>query len=218
MSAASAVKVWDPVVRVGHWLLVVLFAVAYVTGEGESELHAYVGYGVIAIVAFRLLWGFIGTRHARFADFLRNPRETLGYLKSFAAGRPAHYLGHNPAGGWMVVLLLAMLAISTWTGLETYGAQGKGPLAAGSTAGSTAVPPAATVIAPVAAGSGDRVKVRKRRSPAERFWKDLHEGFVNATLLLILLHVAGAIVSSIVHRENLVRAMITGYKAPAPLA
>jgi cytochrome b len=215
MSAAALVKVWDPAVRVAHWLLVALFAVAYFTGEGESELHVYAGYAVIAIVAFRLLWGFVGTRHARFADFLHGPRETLGYLKSFAAGRPAHYLGHNPAGGWMIMLLLAVLLVSTWTGLKTYGAQGKGPLAAAP----AAALPAAAVVAPAAAADrGERVRVKKRRSPAERFWKELHEGFVNATLLLVLLHVAGAIVSSVVHRENLVRAMITGYKSPAPPA
>jgi cytochrome b len=208
MSAANLVKVWDPVVRAGHWLLVACFATAYVTGEGESDVHVYAGYGVLGIVALRLLWGFVGTRYARFADFLRGPRETLAYLKSFAARRPAHYLGHNPAGGYMIVLLLAMLLATVWTGLETYGAQGKGPLAKGQ--------PVAAAIAPVYADSGERVKVKRRRTAAERFWKELHEGFSNATLLLVLLHVAGAIAASIVHRENLVRAMVTGYKSAAP--
>ena len=208
MNVAAVVKVWDPAVRLGHWLLVALFATAYVTGEGESEVHVYAGYGVLGVVALRLLWGFAGTRYARFAEFLRGPRETLAYLKSFAAGRPAHYLGHNPAGGYMIVLLLAMLLATVWTGLETYGAQGKGPLAKGL--------PAAAAIAPAYADSGERVKVKRRRSAAERFWKDLHEGFSNVTLLLALLHVAGAIAASVVHRENLVRAMITGYKLRAP--
>ena len=211
MSAAALVKVWDPVVRLGHWLLVVLFAVAYVTGEADFELlHAYAGYGVLGVVAFRLFWGFAGTRYARFAEFLRGPRATLAYLKSFATGRPTHYLGHNPAGAYMIVLLLAMLLVTAWTGLETYGAQGKGPLAKGL--------PVAAALAPAYADGGERGerKTRKRRTAAERFWKELHEGFANATLLLVLLHVAGAIASSIVHRENLVRAMITGYKIPAP--
>ncbi|MBM4219901.1 MAG: cytochrome B [Gammaproteobacteria bacterium] len=216
MSAGNLVKVWDPVVRIGHWLLAALFALAYITGERGSEFHAYAGYALIGIVAFRVVWGFTGTRHARFADFLHGPRTTLAYLRSFAAGRPLHYLGHNPAGGWMIVLLLAMLVMSTWTGLETYGAQGKGPLAVGATAEPAAVQLVARAIAPAYADDGGRRKVKRRRSPAERFWKELHEGFVNATVLLVLLHIAGAIVSSIVHRENLIKAMITGYKSPAP--
>ena len=206
MSAAAGVKVWDPAVRVGHWLLVALFAAAYVTGEGDKEdWHAYAGYGALGVVAFRLLWGFVGTRYARFAEFLRGPRETLDYLKSFAAGKPAHYLGHNPAGGWMIVVLLATLLGTSWTGLETYGAQGKGPLAKASAA--------AAFAAPAYADSGESVKVKRRRSSAERFWKELHEGFANATLLLVFLHIAGAIAASAVHRENLVKAMFTGTKS-----
>jgi cytochrome b len=208
MSDRGLVKVWDPVVRLGHWLLVALFATAYITGEVDSDLHANAGYGVVGVVTLRLLWGFAGTRYARFSEFLRGPRETINYLKSFAAGKPAHYLGHNPAGGWMIVLLLAMLLGTSWTGLETYGAQGKGPLAKGAIA--------ATFVAPAYADDDERGKVRRRRSAGERFWKELHEGFANATLLLVLLHVAGAIASSVVHRENLVRAMITGYKARPP--
>jgi cytochrome b len=209
MNAAAVVKVWDPVVRVGHWLLVAFFATAYITGEGDfSELHNYAGYGVLGVVTLRLLWGFAGTRYARFAEFLRGPRETLAYLRSFAAGRPAHYLGHNPAGGYMIVLLLAMLLLTVWTGLETYGAQGKGPLAKGL--------PVAAAVAPAYAAGGERSRVKRRRGAAERFWKDLHEGFANVTLLLVLLHVAGAIAASVVHRENLVGAMITGCKLRAP--
>jgi cytochrome b len=208
MSESGFIRVWDPVVRVGHWLLVALFATAYITGEWDSDLHVYAGYGVLGVVTLRLLWGFAGSRYARFAEFLRGPRVTFLYLKSFAAGRPAHYVGHNPAGGWMIVLLLAMLLATSWTGLETYGAQGKGPLAKGVVA--------AAFVAPAYADDGAHGKVKRRRSANERFWKELHEGFANATLLLVLLHVAGAIASSVVHRENLVRAMITGYKARVP--
>lgn len=205
MNAAGRIRVWDPVVRIGHWMLVLLFAVAYLSGEVDGDLHPYTGYGVLGIVSFRLLWGFVGTRHARFAQFLRGPEATIAYLKSFATGRPAHYVGHNPAGGWMVVMLLAMLAMTVWTGLETYGAQGHGPLALET----SAVP----LVQPM---PGGKTKVKKRRSDGERFWKELHEAFSNATLGLVLLHIAGALVSSLVHRENLVKAMITGYKEAPP--
>lgn len=207
MTQHGRIRVWDPVVRLGHWSLVVLFAAAYVSGEGDWGLHVYAGYGVLAIVAFRLLWGLVGTRYARFAGFLRGPRATLAYLKSFARGRPEHYLGHNPAGGWMIVILLAMLALTSWTGLETYGAQGYGPLAQGS-------PPPAVA---QASDAGPK-RGKRRRSPSEKFWKELHEGSANATLLLVLLHVAGAVLSSLVHRENLVKAMWTGDKLAGPPA
>ncbi len=205
MSGAGSVKVWDPAVRIGHWLLVALFAAAYATGEGDSDLHVYAGYGVLGVVAFRLLWGFVGTRYARFGEFLRGPRETLSYLKAFVAGRPPHYLGHNPAGGWMIVVMLLMLSLTVWTGLETYGAQGLGPLAQ-----------AAGAVSPARADTAGRQRVKRRRTAGERFWKELHEGFANATLILVLLHIAGALVSSAVHRENLVKAMFTGSKNSAP--
>jgi cytochrome b len=205
VTAAGEVRVWDPAVRVGHWLLAALFAFAYLTGEGDSDLHVYAGYGVLAVAAFRILWGFAGTRYARFSQFLRGPRATFAYLKSFAAGRPDHYLGHNPAGGWMIVLLLAMLAVTGWTGLETYGGQGHGPLAQG-----------VAIVAVARAEGGAPRKPKRQRSARERFWKELHEGFANATLALVLLHIAGAVAASLVHRENLVKAMVTGDKRAGP--
>ncbi len=205
MSDAGTVRVWDPLVRIGHWSLVALFAAAYATGEWEADPHALFGYGLAAVIALRVLWGVVGTRHARFASFLRGPRATLDYLRQFAAGRPPHYLGQNPAGGWMIVLLIAVLAATAWTGLETYGAQGHGPLAV----------PAAEAPAQAAARDDGGRRPKRRRSARERFWKELHEGCANAALILVLLHVAGAVVASAVHRENLVRAMITGDKRAA---
>ena len=107
----------------------ILFFVAYLSGEEESLLHAYAGYGVLALVAFRIVWGFIGTRYARFADFVTGPATTRRYLGSLFAPKPLHYLGHNPLAGWMIVALLLCLVGVGWSGLEAYAEKGQGPLA-----------------------------------------------------------------------------------------
>lgn len=206
------IKVWDIAVRVFHWSLVLFFAVAYASGEIESEtLHAYAGYVVLALIAFRIVWGFVGTRHARFSDFVVGPATTLRYAKSLLTARPLHYLGHNPLGGWMVIALLACLVLACWSGLEAYGAKGHGPLAAA--AGVNFVSPAAA--------NGDRERrgerERKRAKTAkEKFWEEIHEAFSHLALFLVLLHVVGVLVASARHRENLVKAMVTGYKETRP--
>ena len=104
--AVREVKVWDPLVRVFHWTLVIGFFTAYFT-EGEEEtlfLHTWAGYTVAGLVLVRLLWGFIGTRHARFSDFVRRPTVVKDYLSDVLRLKPQRYLGHNPAGGLMIVL------------------------------------------------------------------------------------------------------------------
>lgn len=200
MPTSRRVKVWDPLVRLFHWSLVIAFATAYVTGEESETVHSYSGYVVAGLVVFRLMWGLIGTRHARFSDFIYGPSTTLAYLKSLVAGRPAHYLGHNPLGGWMVIALLLSIAATCWTGLEAYAGEGKGPLA-GTTLN---VVPQARADDDGKAGEGDE------------FWEELHEGCANFTLLLVLLHLAGIVAASLIHRENLVRAMVTGWKDAPP--
>ena len=198
-SDPNEVKVWDIVVRVGHWSLVVLFAAAYLTGEIEVKtLHAWAGYAIIGIVLFRIVWGFVGTRHARFSDFVFGWTETAAYARSLLTPRPKHYLGHNPLGGWMVVALLATVLLVSWTGLELYAAEGKGPLA------ETQL----TIVAPAQAHDRDG----DGNDDHESLWEEAHELFAHLSLLLVLLHVAGVIVASLIHRENLVRAMITGRK------
>lgn len=188
-SNSREVRVWDPLVRLFHWSLVLAFAVAYLSGEGEDEwirLHELSGYVVAGLVLFRLLWGFVGTRHARFSDFVFSPATVLAYTRDLLRGQARRYLGHNPLGGAMVVALLIMLALATLTGLIAYGTgEQAGPLA-----------PWAGTAAPWV---------------AEAF-KEIHEFFANATLVLVVLHIAGVIVSSLLHRENLVRAMLTGRK------
>jgi cytochrome b len=184
-TATLEVRVWDPLVRFGHWLLVAGFTVAYLTGDELETVHVWAGYTVGAVVLVRLLWGVIGTRHARFSDFVRGPRAVVAYLGGLVRGGGRRYLGHNPAGGAMVVALLLSLATTVGSGLTLYAAdEGEGPLAGW---------------------------VAKRHS-TEELLEEVHEIAGNATLALIFLHVAGVLASSLVHRENLIRSMVTGRK------
>jgi cytochrome b len=202
MTNEERVKVWDIGVRLFHWTLVVLFTVAYLSGDDEDMLHIYAGYGVIALIAFRILWGVVGTRHARFADFVYGPKATMDYARSLFSGKPIHYLGHNPLGGWMVIALLLSLAGACWSGLEAYAAEGHGPLAHQE-----------SIFIQSALAHGDEDGAENgRENGGDEFWEEAHEVLANLSLLLVFLHIAGVAVASVVHRENLVKAMIKGYK------
>lgn len=116
---AGTVRVWDPLVRLFHWCLVAAFGSAYLLGEDGGPLHQRLGYVVLGLVALRLLWGVVGSRHARFRDFVPSPAQLMAYLRDSAARREKRYLGHNPAGGAMIVALLLALAttgLSGWLG------------------------------------------------------------------------------------------------------
>jgi len=207
MAEEARIKVWDLAVRVFHWSLVVLFFVAYSSGDDESLLHVYTGYGVLALAAFRILWGLVGTKYARFSDFIYGPAATLRYVRAFFSSKPLHYLGHNPLGGWMVVALLLCLIATCWSGLEAYGEQGRGPLAKSET----------WIVSSAMANDEERggrsERGRKRnKTEAEEFWEEIHEVLSNLTLFLVFLHVAGALIASAIHKENFIKAMITGYK------
>lgn len=204
MAEETRIKVWDIAVRVFHWTLLVVFFVAYFSGD-EDLLHVYAGYGVLALVAFRIVWGFVGTQHARFADFVYGPAATLRYVRSLFSSKPIHYLGHNPLGGWMVIALLLSLIGTCWSGLEAYGQEGHGPLAQHE----------GLLISSASANDdedGEEDDERNGDAEGDEFWEETHEAFSNATLVLVFLHVAGVLIASAVHRENLVRSMITGYK------
>ncbi|RCW81012.1 cytochrome b/b6 domain-containing protein [Paracoccus lutimaris] len=110
------VLVWDRFVRLFHWSQLVLIAGCWATSDSGKTLHETMGYAIGALIAMRLVWGFIGPRHARFADFVRGPGAVLSYLRDLLAGRERRYLGHNPAGGAMIVALLAMVAGTVVTG------------------------------------------------------------------------------------------------------
>ena len=198
--------VWDPVVRFGHWALVAAFAVAYFSAEeeagGPDPLHVWGGYVVGTIVVLRVVWGFVGPRHARFSDFVRSPIVALAYFRDLLYGRARRYVGHSPAGGVMVVALLVCLAATVTTGLMAYGEQGKGPLAA--------------VVVTDATANGNeaehRALAKTSGEQTESAIGELHGLLANITMALVVGHIFGVAVASFVHKENLVLAMITGRK------
>ena len=173
---AGDTLVWDAPVRVFHWLLAASFAVAYLTAESERWrlLHVSAGYTMAGLVAFRILWGLVGTRHARFHDFVRGPRAVIRYLRSLATRAPERHAGHNPAGALAIVALLLMAVATAATGWATYNDIGAS------------------------------------------WFEDVHEAAANGMLMLVILHVCAVILSSWLHRENLVAAMIHGRKPVPP--
>jgi len=179
----STIRVWDPLVRVFHWSLVLFFLVAYLTEDEFVGLHVWSGYTVAMLVGFRLLWGLIGTRYARFTRFVRSPSTVMDYIKGMLRFRVPHYLGHNPAAGAMVIALLLSLILVSLSGMSIIAAEGQGPLAGSFFA----------------------------QLDAE-WMEEIHEFFANLTLLLVLLHVAGVVFSSFIEGQNLPKAMVTGNK------
>ena len=201
----STIRIWDPLVRIGHWVLVAGFATAYLT-EGKPEwLHTWAGYAIAITVALRIVWGFVGPRRARFSDFVTGPRRAIAYLRALPSGRAQRHLGHSPAGGIMTLALLAALALTAFSGMATLAAkEGEGPLAS-----IIAVVPHA----PQALLTGDRHDDEDEdREGGDTVWKELHEFGANLTLALIFLHLGGVVLASVAHRENLVAAMVTGRK------
>ncbi|MDR3495643.1 MAG: cytochrome b/b6 domain-containing protein [Ancalomicrobiaceae bacterium] len=115
-AAAAKTRVWDPLVRLFHWSLALSFVIAWLSSESTEGLHIWAGYAAAALVAFRCIWGFAGSRYARFSQFVRSPSTVLSYIRAIAAGREARYIGHNPAGGAMIVALLVTMAATAASG------------------------------------------------------------------------------------------------------
>ncbi len=188
MNLPADIQVWDPLVRLFHWALVAAFFIAYFTEDEWLSWHIVAGYTVLGLVLLRLLWGFIGKNYARFSNFVYSPGDTLAYLKAVFTGKAARYLGHNPAGGAMIIALLLFLLVTTITGLMLYGADAwRGPLA----------------------------ELMKNTSDENiDLIKEVHEFCANFTLFLVVVHVFGVIWESVLHRENLVLSMFHGRKRP----
>lgn len=189
------IKVWDPFIRVFHWTVVVCFLIAYITEDDVMWLHELAGYIILALVAARVIWGLIGSRYARFSDFIYKPETVKQYFKDSLRFQSKRYIGHNPLGGVMVILLLVMLVLTSWSGIEAEGVEDSDVEAFN----------IELVKSAVADDDEDN-------SGDNGIWEEIHEFLANTTLLLIFLHVAGVIFSSIAHGENLVRSMITGKK------
>jgi cytochrome b len=215
----KTVQVWIPLIRIGHWTLVIAFFTAYLTEDDFMTQHVWAGYIVGAYVLIRVLWGFVGDKYARFSNFVDSPANIFGYLKNLVARKPQHYIGHNPAGGAMVVALLLSLAATTWTGLKLYAVEdNKGPLASAQQV-QTQIQLVGLISEAKAEDNEDAGEVselanngHKVNKQDEEYWEELHELFANLTLFLVFLHIIGIIVSSYIDKENLVKTMLTGKK------
>ena len=190
---AIEVRVWDPLIRVFHWLLAAAVFIDWATDE-PRWMYLWLGYLAGALVILRVAWGFVGPENARFVSFVRGPRAMFDYLAGLIRFSSKRYRGHSPAGGAMIVALLIMIAATVVTGMANLAAdEGTGPLSA--------------VIAKVE---------RPPRVPGVRrpqlVMKQVHETVANITLVFVVLHVFGVALASFAHRENLVLAMITGQK------
>jgi len=222
---SKTIYVWDCFVRFFHWSLVLLFIASYLSGEEEHWIHVYSGYGIICLLAMRITWGFIGTKYARFADFVSAPGKVVDYLRALVSGKKSErYIGHNPAGGMMVLAMLITLFFIGFSGLKLYAIEeGKGPFA-----GTGNV----NIVQQAYADSDDNHEEYRRdhddgyesdeehegdehEDEEEDFWEDVHEASVNVMILLVILHIGGVFLSSRAHGESLVRAMITGRKESA---
>jgi cytochrome b len=206
MTVASEIRVWDPIVRIGHWLIVIGFTVNYIIAEPRL-LHVWIGYSIGTILVLRIIWGLVGSRYARFRDFMCGPTTVLAYLRDLLLLRSRRYLGHSPAGGAMVVALLVLLGATVIAGLLTDAARNHaGPLAGFFVPAQSLDIPWTIPTDPVA---------RAAWQAEWRPYRQFHSLFADLTLILIGFHIAGVLLASYAHHENLVRAMLTGRKRTA---
>ncbi len=171
-ASATSVPVWDTAVRIFHWSLVALVVTSWISGGSGDRLHEIAGWAVAGLIAFRIAWGFFGTRHARFRDFVSGPSSVAGYLAGIARLKPKHHLGHNPAGALMILMLVAVLLTIIVTG----------------------------------------AMMQTNRFFGIDWVEQVHSVAADSLLVLVPLHVLGALLSSWLHQENLIRAMFSGQK------
>ncbi len=192
------IKVWDGAVRLSHLMFGLLILGAFLTSDEDERtlLHTRLGLALLAVVIFRVVWGFTGTTHARFRDFVRGPHTIIKSFRNMLRGQPDHVIGHNPVGAVMVIALLVLMVLVTLSGVVVaLGPEWSGPLA-------------------ISEGVADAVK-------------EVHEFCAWAIPVLVVFHVAGVVISSVLEKQNLIKGMVTGFKsapadtrleAPRPLA
>ena len=186
MSESKMQRVWDLPTRLFHWTLALLIALQYATGEFhllDMRWHFWLGYATLALIAFRIMWGFCGSQTSRFGDFLRGPRAVFAYIRAPVSTNPQTHIGHNALGGWSVLALLASVAVQSVSGLfASDDIDTDGPL--------------------VAHVSDATVKLMTR----------MHHWNENVLLLLIGLHIAAVMLYLLVKHDDLITPMITGVK------
>lgn len=165
------ILVWDIPTRVFHWLFALSFTVAFITAETDSwiAMHVFAGLLMFFLIGYRIIWGVLGTRYARFSSFLFSPVTAVKYLLNTVQGKAERHVGHNPAGSWAIYLLLLL-------------------------------------------GVGISISGLTLLSAGEQF-EDIHEALSYGALGVVVVHIVGVIAASLLHRENLPRAMVTGYKS-----
>lgn len=184
------ILIWDIPTRLFHWTLASSFAGAWLTAESDQWLgvHVFLGYLMLGLVVFRVLWGLVGTHYARFSSFWFSPKDALVYLRQIMTGHADRHVGHNPTGSVAIYLLLLFTVLVGLTGFFTLGAEEQQGVAAG------------------------WMGIIQGRT-----FKKLHEASAILMLLLVMGHIAGVVVESVLHKENLARSMVTGTKL-APVA
>ncbi|NMM26529.1 MAG: cytochrome B [Glaciimonas sp.] len=167
--------VWDLPTRVFHWSLALSFLGAWLTSESEywQLWHLSFGYSMALLIAFRLIWGVVGTRYARFSQFVGGPTAVLAYFRSWLQFRPAHYVGHNPAGALAILAIMALTLLLVASGYASYAEIG-----------------------------GD-------------WLSDVHSTLANLLMAIVVIHIVAVVLTSLAHKENLARAMLTGKKIVA---
>jgi cytochrome b len=183
------ILIWDIPTRLFHWTLALSFAGAWLTSESDQWLgvHVFLGYLMLGLVVFRVVWGLVGTHYARFSSFWFSPKDALVYLRQISTGHAQRHVGHNPTGSVAIYLLLLFTVVVGVTGFFTLGAEEQQGVIAGWMG--------------IVQG---------------RIFKELHEVSAIVMLLLVLGHIAGVVIESVLHKENLARSMLTGTKL-APL-
>lgn len=168
----QSIKTWPGYIRAMHWTLASCVLGAWIMSENIRWVHEYLGYGAVTIVTIRIFAGFLDGGFVKFTNFVKGPAETFGYLKQIWRGKEARHIGHNPAGGAMILALLLAISMTGLTGWL----------------------------------------LTTDRFFGEELLEDVHQFLANGVIFLVALHLAGVLLASVRHKENLVAAMITGRK------